>query len=74
MAAGETNIEAWFKALRPYVVLLDIKTQYSIGKQLGRGNFASVFEATSLETGASVAIKSIDKSTILESKRNLVTH
>ncbi|KAK3043500.1 hypothetical protein RJ639_002079 [Escallonia herrerae] len=35
--------------------------KYQLGRVLGRGSFAKVYEATALATGATVAIKAIDK-------------
>ena len=34
--------EAWFQAIKRFVILLDLKEEFSIGDTLGRGNFAKV--------------------------------
>ncbi|MQL82629.1 hypothetical protein Taro_015109 [Colocasia esculenta] len=39
--------------------------KYEVGRLLGQGNFAKVYQARSLETGQSVAIKVIDKEKVL---------
>jgi serine/threonine protein kinase len=39
---------------------------------LGKGNFASVYDAQCKKTGKWYAVKTVDKRTVLESKRNIV--
>ena len=41
---------------------------------MGKGNFASVYQALSFTTGTRFAVKTIDKKLILDSKRNLVSN
>ena len=40
--------------------------RYELGKLLGQGTFAKVFHAKNIETGASVAIKIVDKEKVLK--------
>ncbi len=37
------------------------EAKYTMGKEIGRGGFSIVYEATSKETGEQVAVKVIDK-------------
>ena len=37
------------------------ESKYTMGKEIGRGGFSIVYEATSKETGKKVAVKVIDK-------------
>ena len=67
-------MQLWLQKLKPYVVLLNIERFYKVGELIGKGNFASVFDATNPQApGARFAIKTIDKSIILQSKRNIVS-
>ena len=34
--------EQWINAMKKFVILLDLKEEFDIGKLLGRGNFAKV--------------------------------
>ena len=34
--------EQWMMALKHYVIMLDLKDEFTIGRCLGRGNFAKV--------------------------------
>jgi len=65
MGRRRDDIMEWLDEIRPYAVLLNLKTQYSIGNMLGKGNFASVYEGIQYTTSKKFAIKTIDKKMIL---------
>jgi serine/threonine protein kinase len=80
-------MHSWYQAIKPYCTLLNLKSHYEIGNLLGKGNFAKVYEATSInifsgEGGSSprgkanppvkVALKTIEKKTLKKCKRNFV--
>lgn len=46
--------------------------EYAIGEMLGKGNFATVYDAQNQKTGKWFAVKTVDKKTVLQSKRNIV--
>ncbi len=57
--------EAWIKALKNFVVLLDLKEEFHVGRLLGRGNFAKVHlcnRKSDLKT--SYALKTMQKSAL----------
>lgn len=76
--------QAWTQALRQATDKVSIDEFYAVGRQLGRGRFSKVCEATHKFTGASHAVKIIDKSKLQGPERellrteiailNLVTH
>ncbi|KAK9755444.1 hypothetical protein RND81_01G025700 [Saponaria officinalis] len=43
-----------------------LMNRYELGKMLGQGTFAKVYHARNIETGASVAIKIVDKEKVLK--------
>jgi calcium/calmodulin-dependent protein kinase I len=66
--------ESWVNAMKKFIVLLDLKDEFSIGKILGRGNFAKVHlcnRRSDLTT--KYALKTMQKSALAKSKRNIVS-
>lgn len=45
-------------------VVEDVTTRYTLGQQLGEGRFSRVFSAVNKSSGAEVALKAIDRSTL----------
>lgn len=76
--------QQWTAALRQATDKVSIDAFYAVGRQLGRGRFSKVCEATHKPTGATHAVKIIDKSKLQGPERellrteiailNLVTH
>ncbi len=55
------------------MILKNLKVNYAIGERIGKGNFANVYSALKYEDmNNEYAIKTIDKNTIMSSKRNIV--
>ena len=83
MAKGKTielytdNIqqrENWIIAMKRFVVLLDLKEEFSIGRLLGRGNFAKVHLCTrKTDPTTKYALKTMQKSMFMKTKRNIVS-
>lgn len=81
MAKGKTielytdNIqqrENWIIAMKRFVVLLDLKEEFSIGRLLGRGNFAKVHLCTrKTDPTTKYALKTMQKSMFMKTKRNI---
>jgi len=63
----------WVEKLRRVCVSLNISYRYTFGKMLGKGNFAKVHLAQRKRDGKSFAIKTIEKSKILENPRNMIS-
>ena len=63
----------WFESMKEHSVQLNLKVNYSIGSLLGKGNFASVYDVQHRQTGKWFAVKTIDKRTVLQSRRNIVS-
>ena len=63
--------DEWVEKLRKVCVSLNISYRYSFGKMLGKGNFAKVHLAQRKKDSLSFAIKTIEKSKILENPRNM---
>ena len=60
--------------MKKFVILLDLKEEFVIGRLLGRGNFAKVHlcsRKTDLST--KYALKTMQKSALSKSKRNIVS-
>ncbi len=67
--------EAWVNAMKKFIILLDLKDEFSIGKILGRGNFAKVHLCTrKSDHTTKYALKTMQKSFLAKSKRNIVSH
>jgi len=65
----------WMEALKPSVILLDLKEQLNIGKLIGRGNFAKVHLCTRKSNNMKqFALKTMVKDSIKKSKRNIVSN
>ena len=69
----ETTTSAWFESMKAHAVQLNLKVYYSIGSLLGKGNFASVYDVQHRQTGKWFAVKTVDKRTVLQSRRNIVS-
>lgn len=71
-AASKMQQVKWIRALRATCILFDIRNDYKIGAQIGKGSFGSVHLGQRKKTGKpNVAIKIFDKSAI-ESDRRLL--
>ena len=66
--------EKWFNVLKrsALVVLRHASTTYAFGNMIGKGNYAKVHMATHKVTGEKVAIKSINKSRLMDNDRTIV--
>ncbi|TMW62159.1 hypothetical protein Poli38472_009652 [Pythium oligandrum] len=62
----------WTKALRNATDKVSIEAFYVIGRQLGTGRFSRVCEATHKHTGATHAVKIIDKGKLSATERELL--
>ncbi len=65
--------DEWVEKLRKVCVSLNISYRYSFGKLLGKGNFAKVHLAQRKRDSKSFAIKTIEKTKILENPRNMLS-
>lgn len=64
----------WIVALRPSVILLDLKEELVIKSLIGRGNFAKVHVCSRrFDPLEKYALKTIEKQSIKKSKRNIVS-
>ena len=66
--------DAWVNKMKKFVILLDLKEEFVIGRLLGRGNFAKVHlchRRSDLHT--KYALKTMQKSALQRSKRNIVS-
>ena len=63
----------WIEALKSSCILMDVKEEFDIGAELGRGNFAKVHECTrwSDPTKKKYALKTMEKKAIKNCKRNM---
>ena len=69
----DQETSAWFESMKEHAVQLNLKVNYSIGALLGKGNFASVYDVQHRQTGKWFAVKTVDKRTVLQSRRNIVS-
>lgn len=64
----------WIEALKLFVVMLDLKEDYIISKQLGRGNFARVHLCHLVDDANQFfALKTMDKTAIKKNRRSIVS-
>ena len=64
----------WINGMKRFVILLDLKEEFSIGRLLGRGNFAKVHLCTrKTDLTVKYALKTMQKSALHKSKRNIVS-
>jgi len=68
---SKEELSNWMKHLRRVCVVTNISHFYSFGKLLGKGNFAKVHIGTRKADNAIFAIKTIAKTKILETPRNI---
>ena len=72
VSADETN--TWIEALKEFVILLDLKEEFTIGKILGKGNSAKVHRCERKNNPKQhYALKTIQKSFIKSNPRNIVS-
>jgi serine/threonine protein kinase len=64
------DLESWLDALSPFVLLSDLEEDFTIIKEIGRGNYAKVFLAHESDSQQEFAVKSISKQAILASSRS----
>ena len=66
--------QRWINAFKKYVVFLDLKEEFTVGKLLGRGNFAKVHLCTrKSDHNERYALKTMQKSSLAKKKRNIVS-
>ena len=66
--------ELWVSKLKQYVILLDLKEEFVIGRLLGRGNFAKVHIChRRSDMSTKYALKTMQKSFVYKNKRNIVS-
>ena len=66
--------DQWVDSLRNYVVFLDVKEDYNIRRLIGSGNFAKVHLCQQKRSPYNkYALKTIGKSNIRSSQKNLVS-
>lgn len=64
--------EDWVEKLRKVCISFNLCYRYSFEKLLGKGNFAKVHRAIRKRDGKAFAIKTIEKSKLMEHPRNLL--
>lgn len=66
--------EAWVDKLKQFVILLDLKEEFRIGRILGKGNFAKVHLCHRMsDPTTKYALKTMQKSFVQKNKRNIVS-
>ena len=66
--------ESWVESMKGFVVILDVKEHYTIGQLIGNGNFARVNVChKKKDLSKKFALKTVRKSTIKSSSRNIVS-
>jgi len=66
--------ELWINSLKKFVILLDLKDEFTIGRQIGRGNFAKVHLCMRKSApDVKYALKTMHKSALVRTKRNIVS-
>ena len=64
----------WVNGMKRFVILLDLKEEFVIGRLLGHGNFAKVHLCTRKgDQSINYALKTMQKSALYKSKRNIVS-
>ena len=64
----------WINGMKRFVILLDLKEEFVIGRLLGHGNFAKVHLCTrKTDQNTKYALKTMQKSALNKSKRNIVS-
>ena len=65
--------DLWVDKMKSFVVMLDIKDEYSIAQLIGNGNFAKVHACNhKKDLYNKCALKTVSKTTIQASERNIV--
>jgi serine/threonine protein kinase len=57
--ATDEALEAWLKALSPYVIHSNVEADYTTQSKLGKGTFGKVYKVRKNTTGALFAVKRI---------------
>ena len=71
---SEEELQLWINELKNYVILLDWKEELKMGPLLGEGHFASVKLCHRMsDLSTSYALKTIKKSTVKKSRKNIVS-
>ena len=66
---SETTTNEWIEALKGFVILLDVKEEFVIGKILGKGNSAKVHKCERKNGQKQVyAMKTVHKTYIKQNK------
>lgn len=66
--------DEWIESMKRNVVFLDLKDDYTIGKLLGRGNFARVHLCNRKgDDSKFYALKTMEKHSIKKSRRSIVS-
>lgn len=65
------QFDQWMEYLTEYCVQTELEKYYIKDKEVGKGNYAKVYLGKEIETEEVVAIKSVYKSTIRKSDRNV---
>lgn len=67
------ELEAWLDRLQEVSIMTDFENDYLIEKEVGRGNYATVFLGRQLLDGQCVAIKRLDKRELESSPRAVLS-
>lgn len=62
-------LESWLVALSHVAIMIELEEDYAIIKEIGRGNYATVFCAENLESHTKFAVKQINKEVVYKSSR-----
>ncbi len=62
----------WYNSLKQAAVLGNIAAKYKLGKEIGKGSYATVHVGTRLEDGQELAIKTIPKDKLARNRDALV--
>ena len=58
---NDKDSKQWYELMKYFGVLQSLRSHYEIGKIIGKGNFAKVFEATHFTKKRKFAVKTINK-------------
>ena len=71
---NEEDFQSWITVMKNFVILLDWKEELKLGPLLGEGHFAQVNLChRKNDPNTAFALKTIKKSKIKETKRNIVS-
>jgi serine/threonine protein kinase len=69
---NQDAIQDWMRHIRSQANNLSFEAKYNKGKKLGNGKFATVYQCLNKDTGAIVAMKQIDKTSLSERERDFL--